>query len=341
MYIDKEHIENIFNSTYKKSEICKLLDIEYKNKNALYIDNKLLEYSQYIGLYTREDISSNNLHKRYWNNQIKIYNDNPKICVNCGKIIPFEKRLNICCSTSCAVSYGNKQKQPKSKNSKDKLKNTIRIKKNNGTYKTSNNTIYKKISILELINQGKILNENNYVYINKQLNENTLREKTCLICGRKYYGIINKSGNISKGKTCSDKCHKELMILRGKENAFKVISEGRFIGWQSRNIKSYAEKFWNQVLQNNNVEYIHEYHLDKKYFLDFYIVKNGVKIDLEIDGKQHKYKDRIEHDKIRDEYIKSKNIIVYRIDWNEIKSKDGSKCMKDKIDKFLSFYNNI
>lgn len=94
-------------------------------------------------------------------------------------------------------------------------------------------------------------------------------------------------------------------------------------------------------MQNNNINYISEYYLDKKYFLDFYIVKNNVEIDLEIDGKQHKYKDRLEHDKIRDEYIKSKNIVVYRIEWNEVNSEKGSLIMKEKIDNFLEFYNKL
>lgn len=56
----------------------------------------------------------------------------------------------------------------------------------------------------------------------------------------------------------------------------------------------------------------------------------GIEIDLEIDGKRHKYEDRVEHDKIRDEYIKSKGIVVYRIDWNEINSEKGSLMMKEK-----------
>ena len=348
MNIDVTQIENIFNSTYKKSEICKLLGIEYsKHKNAIVIDNEILEYSKLIGLCTRENISSDNLHKRYWNNQIKLYNENPKFCVNCGKIIPFEKRLNKCCSTSCGASYGNRQKNPKSEATKEKIRISCIKTKNNGVYVPKNQFLIQKdikytpIYISELIKQGKILNENNYQYKDKPLNENTLKEKTCIICGRKYYGLINKSGKLSAAAVCSDDCHLKLKILRGKESAKKIMKEGRFIGWQSRNIKSYAEKFWHNVLKNNNIEYIHEYHLDKKYFLDFYIEKNGVYIDLEIDGKQHKYKDRIEHDKIRDEYIKSKNIVVYRIDWNEIKTKNGSNLMKEKIDKFLDFYNNL
>lgn len=341
MNLNKKQIENIFNSTYKKSEICKLLNIDYIGKNANYIDNKILEYSKEIGLCSRNDISSSNLHKRYLDNQYKEYELNPKYCINCGNKIPFEKRLNICCCSSCAVSFANKKRGHKSEEEKNKIRKTIQTKIKNNTYKVSNNTIYNGILISELIEQGKILNKNNYVFEDKLLNKNSLKEKTCLVCGKRYYGVIIKSGKISKGRTCSDKCYAELKRIRAKESIKRVIDEGRFVGWKTRNIKSYAEIFWHNVLQNNNIDYISEHYLDKKYFLDFYIIKNGIEIDLEIDGKQHKYKDRIEHDKIRDEYIKSKNIIVYRIEWNEIKSENGSNLMKEKIDKFLEFYNNI
>ena len=341
MNLNKKQIEDIFNSTYKKSEICKLLNIDYVGKSSTYIDNKILEHSKEIGLCSRNDISSSNLHKRYFDNQRKEYELNPKYCVNCGNKIPFEKRSNICCCSSCAVSFANKKRGHKSEEEKNKTRKTIQTKIKNNTYRVSNNTIYNGILISELIEQGKILNENNYAFEDKLLNKNSLKEKTCEICGKRYYGVIIKSGKISKGKTCSDKCYAELKHIRAKEPIKRVINEGRFVGWKTRNIKSYAEIFWHNVLQNNNIQYIPEYFLDKKYFLDFYIIKNGIEIDLEIDGKQHKYKDRIEHDKIRDEYIKSKNIIVYRIEWNEIKSESGSNLMKEKIDKFLDFYNNL
>lgn len=341
MEFTNEQIEDIFNSTYKKSKICELLNIDCNGKNGICIDNQILIYSSRIGLTTRKDISSKNIHKRYWDNKRKEYELNPKYCLNCGKKIPFENRFNKCCCTSCAASYSNKKRGPKSEEEKNKIRETIKRKIKNNTYKLSNNTIYKCVLISELIKQGKILNENNYTFEDKIINENILKEKTCCICGRKYYGIIIKSGKIGKGKTCLDKCHVELKRIKSKESIKRVIAEGRFVGWQTRNIKSYAEIFWHKVLQNNGIEYIAEYFLDKKYFLDFYIIKNGIEIDLEIDGKQHKYEDRIEHDKIRDEYIKSKGIVVYRIDWNEINSESGSLMMKEKIDNFLDFYNNI
>ena len=113
-----------------------------------------------------------------------------------------------------------------------------------------------------------------------------------------------------------------------------------FRGWKSRNIISYAERFWMNALDNNNIKYQKEYSLNGKYFLDFLLEKNGKKIDLEIDGKQHQYEERKIHDKKRDEYIISEGYIVYRISWNRISTKSGSLLMKEKIDKFLEFYNS-
>ena len=65
MEFTNEQIEDIFNSTYKKSKICELLNINPNSKNATYVDNQILIYSSRIGLTTRKVISSKNLHKRY------------------------------------------------------------------------------------------------------------------------------------------------------------------------------------------------------------------------------------------------------------------------------------
>lgn len=35
------------------------------------------------------------------------YYENPKYCQQCGKIIPYEKRINKFCSSSCAATYNN------------------------------------------------------------------------------------------------------------------------------------------------------------------------------------------------------------------------------------------
>lgn len=69
--------------------------------------------------------------------------------------------------------------------------------------------------------------------------------------------------------------------------------------------------------------------------LDFYIDINGRKIDLEIDGNQHKR--QVEHDYIRDVFIKSQGIEVYRVEWNSINNDAGKIQMRSKIDAFLKY----
>ena len=274
------------------------------------------------------------------------------ICKKCGK----EYILNLTdrevekhkysdfCSRSCANSRGPRTEETKikiSKSVKETYKNHPELVKNQ--YSNSNN--YKYIS--ELISLGYILNDDNYEYKDKLVNLNKFDKHNCVICNKEFYCRIIKSGKIGGGKTCCEACHKELIKQIGKETYQKVKNEGRFQGWKSRNITSYAEKFWKQVLDNNNIQYVCEYVLEygnkgngERYFLDFYIEINDRKIDLEIDGKQHLCEDRKEHDKIRDEYIKSKGIEIYRIPWNEINSENGKQLMKEKINKFLDFYNS-
>lgn len=165
----------------------------------------------------------------------------------------------------------------------------------------------------------------------------------CYDCA-KLYELPNLKLYNECGKTIPSKQR----IESGRKVQQKLLAEGRHKGWQSRNIISYPEKFWMEVLKNNNINYSFNHVVNKKthlglddisnYFLDFLI---GEKLDLEIDGKQHKYPERAESDKVRDELLSKNGYIVYRIEWNEINSEEGKKLMKEKIDKFLEFYNNL
>ena len=74
---------------------------------------------------------------------------------------------------------------------------------------------------------------------------------------------------------------------------------------------------------------------DYSYFLDFYIKNKN--IDLEIDGSQHKLKERKEHDEYRDEYLTKSGYKVYRIIWKNINTEKGKEYIKNEIDKFLEF----
>ena len=233
------------------------------------------------------------------------YYKNPKYCLECGKILPFEKIFNKFCNKSCANTYTNKHRKH-SQETKDKISKSVL------NFKTLN----KKDKVL-----------------------------ICKYCGNEFIAERKLDGRFKATKYCCKECHDKSIKEHFHDKRMKEIEDGTFIGWKSRNITSYAEKFFIEVLNNNNIIYEINKPLKREhnqsYFLDFYIIKNNIEIDLEIDGKQHKYKDRIQSDIKRDIYVESKGIKVYRIDWNEINSNNGKEIMKEKLDKFLEFYNNI
>lgn len=177
----------------------------------------------------------------------------------------------------------------------------------------------------------------------------------CPKCGKEF---MHKGTNITT--TFCDSCRPTKPIQQYDENGKKIVSlktrqllskkakervkNGIHVGWKTRPIESYPEKFWKHVLINNNIDFEFNFYIQKKelglanlagYFLDF---KLQNKIDLEIDGKQHKYKDREESDIVRDNALISNGWKVYRIDWNEINTDVGKKLMKQKIDDFLQWY---
>lgn len=155
----------------------------------------------------------------------------------------------------------------------------------------------------------------------------------CKLCN-KQLGRRNVTGLCydcsNKNRTFSQETKKKI-----SDSIQTRVKNGTWKGWKSRNIISYSERFWAKVLDNNKIKYIREKKVGK-YFLDF-VIGN---IDLEIDGKQHRYKDRIESDRIRDGYLTECGFVVYRIEWNEINSYEGKQKMRRKIEDFLLFVKN-
>jgi hypothetical protein len=161
--------------------------------------------------------------------------------------------------------------------------------------------------------------------------------KICEKCSRIYEGT-------KKSKFCSSPCRNDYLreLIRNK------IADGSFKGWQKRSVESYPEKFFKKVLDNNKISYEFNFPVSKSslgikkdsscYFLDFYIIKNNIKIDLEIDGKQHKIKKRSDGDNKRDNILRSNEYLVYRIPWKSINTDKGKKYIKKEIEKFLDWY---
>lgn len=178
--------------------------------------------------------------------------------------------------------------------------------------------------------------------ISSQSKKHNHPKKVCYICGKKIKNS-NKTGLCVSCLTTTVE-GKKIKIALGKRGYSTMKSNGTHKPWQSRKLTSYAEKFWKKVLDNNKISYQQELpvkHDNSNYFLDFYIEVNGKMLDLEIDGKQHQYEDRLESDKIRDKYLTSLGYIIYRIAWNEINSEIGRLNMQEKITKFLDFYKTL
>ena len=183
---------------------------------------------------------------------------------------------------------------------------------------------------------SKRLSSDTYKIISNKLRKHPIRY--CKKCN-KQLSRLNKSG-------LCQQCY-NLFDSPLKEQAKKIISDknkNRPRWHINRNQESYAEKFFSRVLQDYNISFQREYPVKKLdgihcYFLDFLIIKNNIKIDLEIDGSQHK--ERKDRDLIRDNFLYEQGYKVYRIEWNCINSENRKSMMKNKISNFLSFLESI
>lgn len=160
----------------------------------------------------------------------------------------------------------------------------------------------------------------------------------CYDCAKKLGKVVHQLYTKTGKKIVSNETRKKL-----SQCVQQRIKNGTHNGWSTRNTRSFPEIFWEGVLKNNSISFISEKYIKEYgYFLDFYIeLSNGLIINLEIDGKQHTYEDRILHDKKRDKRLRNLGYLVYRIPWNEISSNIGKSKIKAKINQFLWWFNQI
>jgi very-short-patch-repair endonuclease len=230
------------------------------------------------------------------------------ICKECGKNFKsLKKRRSQFCCKSCSVTYNNKKR-------------------------VLSNETKKKIS-------ESTKDDKSYRYtINKK--------RICDQCGNEFTVERIQNGRLSKTKFCSEKCRHTFKSNSSKETMKRLIGEGKHNGWNSRNIISYPEQFFIDVLNNHNIKFQHNFPIKKRdlgldepysYFLDFFI--KDKMLDLEIDGKQHQ--ERVKSDKKRDKILIKNGYYVYRIKWKNINTKPGKKYIEEEIKKFLTFYDEL
>lgn len=164
---------------------------------------------------------------------------------------------------------------------------------------------------------------------------------TCPQCQNEFKDRI-KRGRKFCSKACARKYNGNSIETREKLRSIMLekIKNGTHSGWKSRKGKrpSYPEKFFMEVLNNNEIHYEHELPCGK-YFIDL-AIKDKM-IALEIDGKQHQYADRKEKDLEKDKYLVDNGWKVYRIKWKSINNLDGKIYIREEIDRFLKFHRSF
>ena len=202
----------------------------------------------------------------------------------------------------------------------------------------------------------------------KELNQWISEKHTCEKCGKV---MVEKFGS---GRFCSRSCanghtksdtfkikvsetlrgyklsNEEIeKLLKPKEPKVKEIYRGPDlpqleqetlpVGFFPRDRMSYAEKFWKLVLDNNKIDYQHDFIVHKPkgergvYRLDFLIGN----FDIEIDGEQHFKRPVNQKDIRRDAYLKSLGYIVYRIKWVNPYNDKNKLIVNQQIEDLFKF----
>lgn len=155
---------------------------------------------------------------------------------------------------------------------------------------------------------------------------------------RKYGENLKGKKSHFKGKSHTEEARHKMSI-----SAKKAFDMGIHANWKSRKDRSYPERYFEKILEVIGIldECEIEYPIKNgiyQYFLDFYFPLK--KINLEIDGEQHRLKDRIESDFKRDSFLNSVGIKVFRIKWVNLRNKDAKKYLQNRIEDFIDFYDN-
>jgi very-short-patch-repair endonuclease len=202
-----------------------------------------------------------------------------RFCENCNKEHNGDYGSGRFCSSKCARSFSTKQNR---------------------------SDISKKVSI---------------TLKNKSVSKNIIKE--CIICKK----IFERKWVKRNQKFCSISCSsKQKMKERWLDESYreKMIQRSidrhknneLYYGWQSRKKMEmyYPEKIAKLQLDNYNIKYEREYKIDR-YFIDFALLE--YKIAIEIDGQQHKLKERILSDIKKDDVLIKNGWVVIRIKYPE------------------------
>lgn len=264
------------------------------------------------------------------------YNKSPKKCAHCNKELAFEHRAKTFCNSSCAATYNNKKRGPRSETTKKKIQEGVKKNKESltGIHRGHCKVSFCKVCGVVIRNKHRATcsTECYKSSIGKHTGHNTplftigngryCKVTFCKICGT----VIKNKHRI----TCSKECYKKNHSSMASERLSKVENRKNL----GRHRRSYMEQsFESWLISNGSPEFETEksfknHDLKKTYFADFYFP--SLNLIIELDGTQHRK--TVEADSIRDAYIKSYyDITVIRIAHQEYQK--GSRI--DEVKKLL------
>jgi len=156
----------------------------------------------------------------------KIYNLNPKLCLNCNAEIIFEKKTNNFCNHSCSASYNNSKREFKNKEKRtfsEEALNNIRKSNNKRKKKEIKEIKYKSCKVLF---------------------------KLCIYCTSIFATNWKNKNRKSCFKNCKQKKEKRNFVTI--YNKRKIISEEEFYS-KKRTCKTYEKYLIVREIQSQNI----------------------------------------------------------------------------------------
>lgn len=242
--------------------------------------------------------------------RIAAYLEAPKLCAECGAVLPYEKRTNRFCARSCSATWSNKQKA------------------NTGAYHSAEAKARIAASVREAFEQKA---------------KTTHGPWFCANCGVEFLPEKKRK----RAKYCSLHCSREAarkyrnsadyrakLSEFGKENVARQMKKGTWKGWPVRQGPSFPEKYVQGALESAGLSFVSELQVGR-FSID--IAFPSCMVAVEVDGRQHETISQKEHDKLRDAFLQQLGWTVVRIKWHSIKNESGLKKVSDQIAELIGF----
>lgn len=300
--INEDEIVNVIKNSISREDVFRKLNVHHGPTNRSFIKKFISDRGIDISHFDR-----------IWHSKtVRKYNKITKICPQCNcefETVDGGKNSSITCSPQCSnIFFAHKR-----------MNEEIKVKISHSLQKFHNNGEIKPIR-------------------QKRKYYKQILSRTCIICQKDF--VSKKTSQ----KSCSRKCGGIVTSNRIK----KSVLDGKHKGWAVRPTASYAEKYFQFRLNELNIEYEFNKPISKSslglkcaacYFLDFYFPE--IKLDLEIDGKQHLRPERKESDIKRDELLKGVGIQVFRIPWINPVNEEKKSTLENSFQEFLKLYYRL